>query len=294
MTRLIGSLAEISTGYSALLCDLWGCLHNGHEPFPAAVAALRAFRETGGRVALVTNAPRPAASVIRHLDRMGLPHDCYDVVVSSGDAAQEAMVAGLVGRRVYHIGAPKDEPFFTEMTEAPERLATITRVPLDEAEGVVCTGLADDRTETPEDYRDVLLLAKTRGLRLLCANPDIVVDYGDKRLWCAGALARDYEAMGGRALYFGKPHAPIYLLARRKLGEILGRELKDDAILAIGDGVDTDIRGGIAEGIDTLFVTGGISASDFGPDPLAPDPERLDAWLAERTLSPTAAIPRLR
>jgi HAD superfamily hydrolase (TIGR01459 family) len=294
MTRLIGSLAEISTGYGALLCDLWGCLHNGHEPFPAAVAALRAFRETGGRVALVTNAPRPAASVIRHLDRMGLPHDCYDVVVSSGDAAQEAMVAGLVGRRVYHIGAPKDEPFFTEMTEAPERLATITRVPLDEAEGVVCTGLADDRTETPEDYRDVLLLAKTRGLRLLCANPDIVVDYGDKRLWCAGALARDYEAMGGRALYFGKPHAPIYLLARRKLGEILGCELKDDAILAIGDGVDTDIRGGIAEGIDTLFVTGGISASDFGPDPLAPDPERLDAWLAERTLSPTAAIPRLR
>lgn len=293
MTRIIGKLAEISEGYSALVCDLWGCLHNGHEPFPEAVAALQSFRATGGRVALVTNAPRPAASVIRQLDRMGVPHDAYDVVVSSGDAAQEALVAGLVGRRVYHIGAPKDEPFFTEMTEGAERLASITRVPMDEAEGVVCTGLVDDQTETPEAYRAVLLDAKTRGLPMLCANPDIVVDFGDRRAWCAGALARDYEDLGGRALYFGKPHAPIYLLARRRLGEILGRELKDDAILGIGDGIDTDIRGGIAEGIDTLFVTGGINASDFGPDPRAPDALKLEHWLAERSLSPTAAIPKL-
>lgn len=292
MTRLIASLAELS-GYSAVLCDLWGCLHDGHRPFPAAVAALQAFRASGGRVALVTNAPRPNASVIRHLDHMGVPRDAWDLVVSSGDAAQEAMVAGLVGRRVFHIGAAKDEPFFTEMPSDPDGLARIARVPLAEAEGVVCTGLADELNETPEDYRAVLLSARTRGLAMLCANPDIIVDYGDRRLWCAGALALDYETEGGRVLYFGKPHSPIYALVRRRLSEI-GCEAGDDRLLAIGDGIDTDIRGGLAEGIDTLFVTGGIAAAEFGADRQAPDPARLDAWLAQRQLSPTAAIPILR
>lgn len=293
MTRLISALAEIAEGYAAVYCDLWGCLHNGHAPFPAAVAGLRRARAAGVRVVLMTNAPRPCAAIIRQLDRMGVPRDAWDLVVTSGDATQEAMVAGLAGRRVFHIGAVKDEPFFAETAGDPAALAGIARVPLAEAEGAVCTGLADDLTETPEDYRATLLAVKTRGLTMLCANPDIVVDMGEKRLWCAGALARDYEAMGGRALYFGKPHSPIYALARRRLAEI-GCETSDDRILAIGDGIDTDIRGGLGEGIDTLFVTGGISAAEFGPDPEAPDPARLDAWLAARQLSPTAAIPRLR
>lgn len=293
MTRLIASLAEMSHSYDAILCDLWGCLHNGHEPFPEAVAALQAFRKTGGRVVLLTNAPRPNISVIRHLNRMGVPQDAYDLVVSSGDATQEAMVSGMVGRKIFHIGAPKDESFFTEMTDDGGRLATITRVPLDQATGIVCTGLADDLIETPADYRAVLLSARVKGLTMLCANPDIIVDYGDKRLWCAGALALDYEAEGGTVLYFGKPHSPAYALARRRLAA-LGCNVADDRLLAIGDGIDTDIRGGVAEGIDTLFVTGGISATDFGPDPLAPDSALLDRWLTAKQLSPTAAIPRLR
>ena len=179
------------------------------------------------------------------------------------------------------------------MTENPGRLATITRVPLDQATGVVCTGLGDDLTETPADYRAVLLSARVKGLTMLCANPDIIVDYGDKRLWCAGALAQDYEAAGGTVLYFGKPHSPAYALARRRLAA-LGCNAADDRLLAIGDGIDTDIRGGVAEGIDTLFVTGGIAATEFGPDPETPDTARLDAWLTAKQLSPTAAIPRLR
>lgn len=291
MTRLIASLAEMK-GYSALLCDLWGCLHDGHRPFPAAVAALQGFRARGGKVVLLTNAPRPNAAVIRQLDRMGLPRDTWDLVVSSGDAAQEGMLAGLVGRRVFHIGAEKDEPFFTEGAD-PAALATIARVPLSEAEGIVCTGLAQDLSETPADYAATLHAAHGLGLPMLCANPDIVVDMGEKRLWCAGALARDYEAIGGRALYFGKPHSPVYALVRRRLAEI-GGDAPDDRILAVGDGIDTDIRGGLAEGIDTLYVTGGIHAADFGPDPEAPGPDRLDAWLDARQVSPTAAIARLR
>jgi HAD superfamily hydrolase (TIGR01459 family) len=171
-------------------------------------------------------------------------------------------------------------------------MAAITRVPLDQAEGVVCTGLADDLTETPEDYRATLLGAKARGLTLLCANPDIIVDYGDKRLFCAGAIAQAYETMGGTALYFGKPHPPIYDLARRRLCAMTGRY--EANILAIGDGIATDVQGGIGEGIDTLFVTGGIAAAEFGPDSANPDAGRLQAWLDAQQLSPSYAIGHLR
>ncbi|OIQ71015.1 UMP phosphatase [mine drainage metagenome] len=293
MTQIIASLAEISSRYDAVFCDLWGCLHNGHTAFPEAVAALQAFRAKGGKVVLLTNAPRPKVSVIRHLDRMSVPHDAYDLVVSSGDATQEAMLAGMVGDKIYHIGAPKDESFFTEYADDPAALAHITRVPMDQATGVICTGLADDLTETPADYHTVLLEAKTRGLKMLSANPDIIVDYGDKRLWCAGALANDYNEMGGESLSFGKPFSPIYALARRRLAA-LGHEISGDSILAIGDGIDTDIRGGLAEGIDTLFVTGGIAATEFGPNPDAPDSTLLQAWLDARQLSATAAIGKLR
>lgn len=289
---VIDRLSDIAPRYDALLCDLWGCVHDGRRAFPAAVAALEAARAAGVKVVLLTNAPRPRGSVIAQLDRLGVPRGAWDDVVTSGDAAQYALVSGAVGRRVHHIGADKDEPFFTDLPPDLRDLGPVDRVPLTEAEGLVVTGLRDDLTETPEDYRAALLLAKTRDLPLLCANPDIIVDYGDTRLYCAGALAQAYEAMGGRALYFGKPHPPIYDLARRRLGALGLREGAD--LLAIGDGIDTDIRGAVAEGIDALFVTGGIAASAFGPDAEHPDPAKLGDWLGQRQLSPTAAIGRLR
>ncbi|MCU0899852.1 MAG: TIGR01459 family HAD-type hydrolase [Cypionkella sp.] len=291
MTRIIQSLADVARDYDALFCDLWGCLHNGVAPFPAAVAALQSFRAGGGKVILVTNAPRPKSSVVRQLDAMGLPRDTWDDVATSGDAAQAAMLRGAVGHRIHHIGAEKDEPFFAEFEPDLADLAqtaNLTRVPLAEAEGVVCTGLAHDLTETPADYRAALLLAKTRGLKMLCANPDIVVDMGDKRLYCAGALAKAYEEMGGEALYYGKPHPPIYDLARRRLG------LEEPRILCVGDGIGTDVAGGVAEGLDTLFVTGGLAAAEFGPDPENPDSGLLDLWLNRHQLSATLAIGHLR
>ncbi|MFE3838627.1 TIGR01459 family HAD-type hydrolase [Pseudogemmobacter sonorensis] len=294
MTRIISSLAEISDQYDAVFCDLWGCLHNGREPFPAAVAALRAFRARGGRVVLLTNAPRPKSSVAAQLDAMGVPHDAWDEIATSGDAAQLALVMGAVGREVYFIGAEKDEPFFTDFTPDIAAVAAdqppVARTALDRAQGVVCTGLRDDLTETPADYRAELLMAKTLGLPMLCANPDIVVDYGDKRLWCAGALARDYETMGGRALYFGKPHPPIYDLARRRMGDSAGESPR---ILCIGDGIATDVQGASGEGLDVLFITGGIDTAAFGADSARPDAARLAAWLAERQLSPAWAMGHL-
>jgi HAD superfamily hydrolase (TIGR01459 family) len=296
MTEIITSLADLSGRYDAVFCDLWGCLHNGKTPFSAAVAALQGFRANGGRVVLVTNSPRPKSSVIKQLDAMGTPRDCWDVIATSGDAAQMGMLSGAVGRKVHHIGAVKDESFFTDFADDlaayAKTQASITRVDLKDAEGIVCTGLADDLTETPDDYRAALLLGKTLGLPMLCANPDIVVDMGEHRLYCAGALAQAYEEMGGTALYFGKPHPPIYDLARRRLGEVSG--LSDPQILCIGDGIGTDIQGGMAEGLDTLFITGGLEAERFGADVENPDPVALNAWLDTRQMSSTFAMGRLR
>jgi HAD superfamily hydrolase (TIGR01459 family) len=297
MTPIVARLSDIAPRYGALFCDLWGCLHNGVAAFPDAVAALRGFRAGGGRVILVTNAPRPKPSVARQLAKLGVPDDAWDDIATSGDAAQYALVTGAVGRRVYHIGPPKDDAFFTDLAADLQPIAArqepIVRVPLAEAEGVVCTGPFDDLTDVPEDYRAQLLLAKTSGLKLLCANPDLVVDLGDRRLYCAGAIAALYDSMGGTSLYFGKPHPPIYDLARRRLAALDGA-LGDADILCVGDGIATDIRGGIAEGLDTLFVTGGLAADTFGPDPDHPDQGMLDGWLSDQGLSPTHAIGLLR
>ena len=290
MTQIIRSLADLSGRYDALFCDLWGCLHDGIKPFPAAVAALRAFRASGGKVILVTNAPRPKSSVVKQLDAMGLPRDAWDDVATSGDASQAAMLLGAVGTSIHHIGAPKDEPFFTDFEDDLRDLAAqtqITRVPLPEAEGIICTGLADDLTETPADYRAQLLFGKTKGLKMLCANPDLIVDMGERRLYCAGALAQAYQDMGAEALYYGKPHPPIYDLARRRLG------MDDPRILCVGDGIGTDVQGGMGEGLDTLFITGGIAAAHFGPNPNAPDPALLESWLAGQQMSPTFSIAHL-
>jgi HAD superfamily hydrolase (TIGR01459 family) len=296
MTEIIATLADLGTRYDAVFCDLWGCLHDGKKPFPAAVVALQAFRAQGGKVLLLTNAPRPKSSVIKQLHGMGVPRDAWDEVVTSGDATQYAMLTGAVGRKLYFIGAPKDEPFFTDFADDLARIAAteppITRVPLNDAEGIICTGLKDDLTETPDDYRTELLQCKINGLTMLCANPDIVVDLGHQRIWCAGAIAESYAEMGGTVLYFGKPHPPIYDLARRRLSLLTGG--KDSTILAIGDGITTDIQGGQSEDIDTLFVTGGISATDFGPDPAHPDAALLESWLAARKFTTSYAIGKLR
>lgn len=289
MTRIIESLSQIGTQYDVLFCDLWGCLHNGKQPYPAAVAALQAFRQGGGRVCLMTNAPRPRAYVIAQLDRMGVPRDAWDLVVSSGDAAQDAMFAGAVGRKVWHIGTGKDDGFFDDIPPECADAPAVTRVPLEEAEGIVCTGPFDEMNEAPEDYRTRLMLARERGLTMLCANPDVVVDMGDARIYCAGALAEFYEDLGGRSLYFGKPHPPIYDRARRLM------QLSDNArILVVGDGIRTDVKGAVAEGIDCLFVTGGLAAEAFGPDVENPDPALLSEWLAIQQLEPQYSIGRLR
>jgi HAD superfamily hydrolase (TIGR01459 family) len=292
MTRIIETLDEIDPGYRVLYCDLWGCLHDGVRVFPAAVAALERFRERGGIVVLMTNSPRPSQGVEAQIAAMGAPRSCYDLLVSSGDAAQTAMVAGQFGRKVYHIGPTRDLGFF----EDPEgRRFDIELVTLEEAEGIVCTGLFDDRTETPDDYRATILYGKTKGLKLLCANPDVIVDVGDERVYCAGAIAQAYSEAGGHSYYFGKPHPPIYALARRLLEQRTGYEPLPDEVLVVGDGIATDISGAMGEALDSVFVTGGLAAEETGTTPTAgPDAVSLAAYLDIARMAPTYALAYVR
>ncbi|MGH1331228.1 MAG: TIGR01459 family HAD-type hydrolase [Paracoccaceae bacterium] len=291
MTQLIRTLSEISDRYDALFVDLWGCVHNGVTAYPEACAALENYRKTtGGKVILVTNSPRPRAQVAEQIKGFGVPDGAWDDIATSGDSARAAMFEGIVGEKVYHIGTA-DEGAFFEPLKLLDSPANISRVALSEAEGIVCTGPFDSLAD-PSVNRADFLAAKARGLKLLCANPDIIVDRGEQREFCAGALAALYTEMGGESLYFGKPHPPIYDLARRRLA-VLDR-VPDDGILCIGDGIHTDVLGGIGEGLDTLFITGGLAAAEFGDDPANPDARMLSDWLENQQLSPTAAISFLR
>ena len=290
MTQIVNALSDISAQYDALFVDLWGCVHNGVRAFDAANKALIEYRAGGGIVVLVTNSPRPRAQVEQQLADFGVARDAWDSIASSGDSARSALFLGAVGQKIYFIGTDAELPFFEPLKLIDDPIQT-EHVPIEEAEGIVCTGLptADG---TPDDVRAPLLYAKQKGLKLLCANPDIIVDRGDKREWCAGAVAQAYTEMGGTSLYFGKPHAPIYDLARRRLSAIRPN-IPEDRILAIGDGITTDIQGAIGEGIDSLFITGGLAAKETATV-TQPDPEKLSQYVVEKQLNPTFSIGFLR
>nr|WP_208103396.1 TIGR01459 family HAD-type hydrolase [Rubellimicrobium sp. CFH 75288] len=289
---MIASFAEVAGRYEAAFVDLWGCMHDGLRAFPEAVAAMQAFRRRGGRVALVTNSPRPRQGVEAQIAAFGIPRDAWDVIATSGDAARVALFEGRVGRRVWFMGEARDRTFLEppHIVTDPLRIET---VPLEEAEGIVCCAPFDPHAD-PDTLRPRLEAARLRDLPLLCANPDIVVDRGEVREWCAGAVARLYEEMGGRALYFGKPHAPIYDLARRRLAAS-GPLPPDSRIVAIGDGIGTDIRGAIDQGLDSILVTGGLAAQETRtPRGGQPEAEALAAYAQMQGLSATYAMGFLR
>lgn len=290
MTKIIKSFDEISDRYDAAFVDLWGCVHDGYRPFPGAVDALQKFRKSGGTVVLVTNAPRHRAAVERQLGKIGVPEDCWDVITTSGDSARFAMFNGAVGSKVFFIGQPHDLTFF-EPLAIVEDAVQIERVALEEADGIVCTGPTDPLAD-PSDWRGTFLFAKQKGMKLLCANPDIVVDRGEVREWCAGALAGLYSEMGGESLYFGKPWPPIYDLARRRLAS-LGKPIDDSRIIAIGDGILTDVKGAVGEDLDMLFISGGLAAEETRTID-HPDPAALKAYLDGQDFDPTYTIGLLR
>lgn len=280
---IIGSLDEIAAGYRVLFCDVWGVVHNGVRAYPDAVAALMRARDRGQAVVLLTNSPRLRDDVGRQLAALGVDAGCYDRIVTSGDVTRKLAVDGP--RRVFHLGPERDLGFFEGLD--------LELVEAFEAAGVICTGLVDDETETPEDYAQMLRRFRSRDLPMLCANPDIVVERGDRLLWCAGALARDYSLLGGRVAIAGKPHRPIYDAALEEARAVAGETVDRTDILAIGDGVMTDVKGAMDFGCDLLFVTEGVHAAEYSGRQ-GPDPGRLAAFLEGHGMRPVAAIARLK
>lgn len=290
MTQIITSLSDISDRYDALFVDLWGCMHDGITAYPDACKAMQAYRAKGGFVVLVTNSPRPWNEVVKQLDVFGVPKDAWDAIATSGDSARAAMFTGAVGADVWFIGQPHEAGFFAPMDVIADPV-DIKRVPYDVAEGIVCCG-PEDPDADPELYRAQFLHAKQRGLKLLCANPDIVVDRGEKREWCGGALAKLYSEMGGESLYFGKPYPPIYDLARRRLAS-LDASIQDNRVLAIGDGILTDVAGAMGEDLDCLFITGGLAREETQTTD-QPTPDALETYLQKEQSNPNYAIGFLR
>lgn len=279
----IDALSEISGRYAAILCDIWGVVHNGVRPFGHSVEALRQARESGLAVVLVTNAPRPRSAVEGQLAGLGVDPDSWDRIVTSGDVTRALIQSGP--RRIFHLGPERDLEIYDDLdVELVEEF---------EASGVVCTGLFDDETEVPEDYAELLQRFRSRNLPLICANPDIIVERGHKLVWCAGALARDYGQLGGRTLIAGKPFKPIYDLAMREVSELRGEETPVSAALAIGDGMLTDVKGAADYGLDYIYISGGIHSREYG-EPDAPDRERLAQYLADHGRQPVAIMHRLR
>jgi len=279
----MAGLAPLARDYDVLLCDVWGVVHNGIAAFATACEALRRFRAGGGTVILITNAPRPGATVGRILDRLGVPREAYDAITSSGDVTR-GIVERRLGERVFHLGPPRDLPIFAGLE--------VDFAPVESADYVVCSGLFDDLVETPEDYRELLAAIRSRDLFMVCANPDVVVERGDTLIYCAGALADAYAALGGEVLYCGKPYAPIYEAALAGAAAVRGGALPLARVLAIGDSVRTDLKGASAFGIDCLFVISGIHAEEFGGRD-APELASLNAVFAAAGVMPTAILRRL-
>jgi HAD superfamily hydrolase (TIGR01459 family) len=248
--------ATLADDYDVVLSDVWGVVHNGVIASTEACDALARFRKRGGTVVLITNAPRPGAAVARlTLDRLDVPRAAYDGIVSSGDVTH-ALIAARAGARVFHIGPERDLGLFDGL-DAP-------LAPLERADYAVCSGLVDDTVETPQDYQDLIARMRTRALPMICANPDVVVERGDKLVYCAGAIADLYAAAGGEVIYAGKPYRPIYDQALALAEGVRGERVPHQRVLAIGDSVRTDLKGAAAFGIDCLFVTAGIHAEELG------------------------------
>ena len=291
---MLTGIGELAAGYEAILCDIWGVVHNGRQHFAEACAALRRFRDGGGAVVLITNAPRPHPPVLKQLAGLGVPDGTFDAVVTSGDVTL-AHIAAHGDAPLHHIGPERDLALFDilrEQTGCNPPLVDLAR-----ADYVVCTGLFDD-DDTPADYQSQFDLMRQRDLAMISANPDIVVHVGEREVYCSGALAEVYEKLGGTVIQAGKPFPPIYDRALELAAQFHGGPVDARKVLTIGDGMRTDIAGAMGRGLDAVFVTTGVHRAELhppGPNG-APGGLRIDvlARLAAKAgLAPIAAMERL-
>src|SRR5665213_372023 len=280
---VIPHFSALAPDYDVILSDVWGVVHNGMRSFAEPCDALTRARAAGAAVILITNAPRPSDAVIRQLDRLQVPHETYDALVSSGDVTRN-VIRSRPGQTVFHIGPERDHSIFAGLD--------LRFAPLENADYVVCSGLFDDETEKPDDYRERLSAMLARKLFMLCGNPDAVVERGDRLVYCAGAIADIYASMGGEVLYAGKPHRPIYDMALAKAETARGRKADLRRVLAIGDSVRTDLAGAHGLGVDCLFITAGIHAEELGGRD-APEARAISGLFAAAGQLPKAVMRQL-
>ncbi len=240
--------------YDALFCDIWGVIHNGIDASQSTVDALIQFREAGGSVVLVSNAPRCHIAVENYLEHLHIPRSAFDAIVTSGDVTAKE-ISSRQGQEVYYLGPQKDHGLLLDLNLSPS--------PLESAHYILCTGLEDDTCETPKDYEPLLEKMALQNLPMICANPDRVVRRGETLVYCAGALAEVYNALGGNVLYTGKPYALIYDASLHVLENIRGESVPHHRILAIGDSIETDIHGARNMNLDSVFVSSGIHTPDL-------------------------------
>ena len=283
MPNLIPHFSALAPDYDVFLCDVWGVVHNGEVSFPDACDALMRARAMGKTVVFITNAPRPGEAVIRQIAHLHVPAEAYDAIVSSGDVTRD-VIMHRKGQTLCHIGPERDHSIFTGLN--------VKFAPLETADYVVCSGLDDDEAETPGDYRARLETMLKRKLFMVCGNPDLVVERGDRLVYCAGSIADLYATMGGEVLYAGKPYRPIYDLALQKAEAISGRKADLKRVMAIGDSVRTDLKGARAYGIDMLFMAAGIHAEEFGGRE-TPDAGAMKTVFAAAGETPTAVMRHL-
>ncbi|NTG40144.1 TIGR01459 family HAD-type hydrolase [Rhizobium rhizogenes] len=281
MGKRIESFREIGGHYDVALCDVWGVLHNGVSAYPDAPAALQAARDEGLTVVLITNSPRVAPKVVEQLRQIGIPDSAYDRIVTSGDVTRRLIAEGP--KKAFLLGPERD----TGILEGLD----VVRVEAEEAESIVCTGFFDDETETPDDYTDMLTAWAARKVPLICANPDLVVERGHRMIPCAGAMAAYYDRLGGETRIAGKPHQPIYDASIAAAREVRG-EFPLSRVVAIGDGMPTDVRGALDYGLDLLYISHGIHAREYVVDGHT-DEAALGAFLAREQASPKWWMPRL-
>jgi HAD superfamily hydrolase (TIGR01459 family) len=279
---VLESISSLARRYDVWLADIWGVMHDGLHPFPQAVEACRLFRDGGGTVILISNAPRPRETVAEQLLAVGVPDDCYDGIATSGDVTR-MLIAGHAGSTVYHLGPARDLPIF-------DGLGVKLGKP-EEAVVIVCSGLWNDEIETPANYAAQLADFRALGLPMICANPDITVERGDRLVYCAGAIAEAYAKLGGEVIYAGKPHKPIYDLALALVMAKRGAALPRHRIVAIGDGIRTDIAGAAAQNIDSVFVASGVHVS--GGRKSALDTGMVGELFAQCKARPVAALRQL-
>ena len=281
MPKQIDALSTLHSDYDVVLCDVWGVLHNGVNSFDTPKLALAEARRAGATVILLTNSPRLSPSVKEQLAGYSVTPESFDAIVTSGDVTRTLVAEGP--RKLYYMGPQRDTDLYKD--------TGVERVDEAEAEGILCSGFEDDETETPEDYRDILTRFAERGLPLICANPDLVVSRGDRLVPCAGALAALYADLGGETRIAGKPHRPIYEAALAKARELRG-DVDPARVLAIGDGMPTDVKGALDYGLDLLFVAEGIHEDDYARDGIV-DAPLLDRFLTEHEADPKYWMPKL-